>query len=522
MSRQMIGREEPKPPANIEAEAALIGAILCENSVAAKLPHQLKPEHFFEPLHRRIFAQAIELISGGRIANPVTLKPFFDDDEAMKAVGGVGYLAQLTGSSAGIIGAKDFAKQIIELAGRRELIQSLEEQIAAARDVERHFAGEGGSTFDLADLADWSRTDAKPKEFVLPGYVPAREVTLLSGAGGASKSTFGQQLATCVAAGRPMLGIDVRAMSAIYVTCEDDFDRLHWMQRHLAVALDVELSSLVGHLHLASLRGRIGNELGVFDQAGRIQPTASFSALSATISATRAGLVILDNASHLFAGNENDRGQVTQFVNLLYSLVARTGCTIVLVGHGNKAGDSFSGSTAWLNAVRSQIVIARPDGSMDPDERVLTLGKANYARQGTELRFRWHNFALRLDDELPVDTRAEMAATMQANSDNDLFLACLSERTRQRRSVSEKPSKNYAPVVFATMPESRRIGKERLDAAMDRLFRIGRIERAELWRGDDRKTVFGLRETPNWGAGNAAGNGAETPCVNAGNDHGNH
>lgn len=56
---------------------------------------------------------------------------------------------------------------------------------------------------------------------------------------------------------------------------------------------------------------------------------------------------------------------------------------------------------------------------------------------------------------------------------------------------------------------------------MDRLFRIGRIEHAELWRGDDRKTVFGLRETPNWGAGNGAGNGAETLRANAGNDHEN-
>lgn len=90
--------------------------------------------------------------------------------------------------------------------------------------------------------------------------------------------------------------------------------------------------------------------------------------------------------------------------------------------------------------------------------------------------------------------------------------------TVERRPVSEKPSKGFAPLVFTRMPESRGIGKPRLEQAMDRLFRIGRIERAELWRGPDRKAVYGLREIPGWGAGNVAGNGAQTLCANAGNE----
>src|SRR3546814_12435277 len=61
------------------------------------------------------------LIERNSIATPVTLKPYFEADEAMKAVGGVGYLAQLTGSGAGLIGARDFARQIFDLALLREL-----------------------------------------------------------------------------------------------------------------------------------------------------------------------------------------------------------------------------------------------------------------------------------------------------------------------------------------------------------------------------------------------------------------
>lgn len=373
--------------------------------------------------------------------------------------------------------------------------------------------------FAIFDLEAWSRQPAEPTEFIMPGYVPAREVTLISGAGGANKSTFGQQLATCCAAGVDMLGIRVRSVSTLYLTAEDDERRLHWLQDHICRALDVPIASLAGKLHLGSLRGRLGNQLGSFDLANRLAPTETYHMLRATIERTGAGLVILDNAAHLFAGNENDRQQVTAFTNLLYAICRDHGATVALVSHSNKAGDSYSGSTAWVNAVRSQIVLEKPKDAVDPDERALTLGKANYARQGDELRFRWHNFALILADDLPEDERAGLAQVARDSADNDLFLACLDEMTRQQRPVSEKSGRNFAPVVFARMPESRNIGRDRIDAAMERLFRIGIIERAELWRGPDRKPVFGLRRRPIEGAGNAAGNGAETRCANAGNGH---
>lgn len=113
--------DERQLPRNIEAEAAFLGAILIDNRVVEDLPVALNPEHFFEPLHGRIFQQTMALIERNSIATPVTLKPYFEADEAMKAVGGVGYLAQLTGSGAGLIGARDFARQIFDLALLREL-----------------------------------------------------------------------------------------------------------------------------------------------------------------------------------------------------------------------------------------------------------------------------------------------------------------------------------------------------------------------------------------------------------------
>lgn len=115
------GSQNTELPRNIEAEAAFLGALLIDNRVAEDLPVALTSAHFFEPLHGRIFAQTMALIERNMVANPVTLKPFFEADEAMKMLGGPAYLAQLTGSGAGLIGARDFARQIFDLALLREL-----------------------------------------------------------------------------------------------------------------------------------------------------------------------------------------------------------------------------------------------------------------------------------------------------------------------------------------------------------------------------------------------------------------
>lgn len=332
------------------------------------------------------------------------------------------------------------------------------------------------ATFPIADLAAWSRTSAVPTPFYMAGHIPLGEVTLLTGAGGGNKSTFGQQLATCSAAGLAMLGVDVVHGPALYITAEDHEDRLHWMQEHICRALGADMAKLAGKLFLASIRGRLNNELATFDADGRLQPREAFQLVRSTIEATAARLLVLDNVAHLFAGNENDRAQVTAFINLLYVLCRELGVTILLIAHRNKAGDSYSGSTAWLNAVRSQLVIERPEGSPDPDARVMTIGKANYARPDQQLAFRWHDFALVLDSDLPDDRRAELAAAAAAGGDNAVFLACLDARTRDGLVVSPNVSPNYAPTQFEAMPAAKGIGRDRLRHAMERLLMLGTIE----------------------------------------------
>jgi replicative DNA helicase len=109
-------------PHNIEAEMAFLGALLIDNRVAEDVQLKLRAEHFFEPLHGRIYQRLLELLNRNVVVTPVTLKPYFEADAAMAELGGVSYLAELTGNSAGLIGARDFADQIYDLALLRELV----------------------------------------------------------------------------------------------------------------------------------------------------------------------------------------------------------------------------------------------------------------------------------------------------------------------------------------------------------------------------------------------------------------
>jgi replicative DNA helicase len=109
-------------PQNIEAEAAMLGAMMIDNRLADDLVDTLDPDHFFEPLHGRIFAAIRTLRSNDMLATPVTLRPMFEADAGMRELGGPAYLAQLTGSGAGLLGAREFAKQIYDLAMLRTLV----------------------------------------------------------------------------------------------------------------------------------------------------------------------------------------------------------------------------------------------------------------------------------------------------------------------------------------------------------------------------------------------------------------
>ncbi|MFQ5774528.1 MAG: replicative DNA helicase [Kiloniellaceae bacterium] len=111
-----------QPPVNYEAEQALLGAILANNRAFEKVADFLRPEHFADEVHGRIFEACGKLIERGQIANAVTLKNLFEQDDALTDVGGARYLADLQENYVTIINAAHYGRTIHDLHLRRELI----------------------------------------------------------------------------------------------------------------------------------------------------------------------------------------------------------------------------------------------------------------------------------------------------------------------------------------------------------------------------------------------------------------
>jgi replicative DNA helicase len=136
---------EPAPiyrtaPHNIEAEQALIGAILVNNEAYYRVSDFLEPRHFFEPAHQRIFELATTLIRAGKVASPVTLKTFLPADADIAGLTLSQYLARLAAEATTVINAQDYGRTISDLSLRRSLIQIGEDMVNVAFDAPVDFS----------------------------------------------------------------------------------------------------------------------------------------------------------------------------------------------------------------------------------------------------------------------------------------------------------------------------------------------------------------------------------------------
>ncbi len=111
------------PPHNIEAEQALLGALLVNNVTYEKVGELLAPEHFYDPVHGRIYGAISTLVNRGQIADPKTLRGVFEHDPALEAVGGANYLVDLAANIVTIFNVADYAQLIHDMYLRRQLIE---------------------------------------------------------------------------------------------------------------------------------------------------------------------------------------------------------------------------------------------------------------------------------------------------------------------------------------------------------------------------------------------------------------
>jgi RecA-family ATPase/5S rRNA maturation endonuclease (ribonuclease M5) len=231
------------------------------------------------------------------------------------------------------------------------------------------------------------------REWIVKDWLPKGYVTALYGDGGVGKSLLAQQLMISLATGKPWMDVMLTQRKVYALMCEDDSDELWRRQCAINTAYGLAMEDLFD-LKLVS---RVGNNnlLMTFDgqDAGKLTPF--FDTLLIDIVDFGAEVIILDTAADLFAGNENNRSQVRQFVQNACARIARESKgAVLLCAHpsdsGITRGTGTGGSTAWNNTVRSRWYLSHnfSDEAL-PNQRILSRKKSNYSASKEDMDLLW-------------------------------------------------------------------------------------------------------------------------------------
>ena len=194
---------------------------------------------------------------------------------------------------------------------------------------------------------------APPPEFIWDGYLPRGVVTLMGAHGGTGKSTIALMLAVCAALGLLLFGVGTAQISTLFVSLEDGVNIVRHRLAHICRQWGIDPLALEGRLHIVD--GTEHPELFSAETRGDGQTTATYAELRKLVQMEGVGLVVVDNASDAFGGDEIQRRQVRAFMRALVMIARLTDCAVLLLAHVDKntsrnmkpeGGEGYSGSTA--------------------------------------------------------------------------------------------------------------------------------------------------------------------------------
>jgi RecA-family ATPase len=345
-------------------------------------------------------------------------------------------------------------------------------------------------SLDPLDLVDPLRFEGLPlpqRQWIWGDWIPLRAVTALYGDGGTGKSLLAQQLMTACATGRPFLDHDVARCRVLGVFCEDDNDELQRRQASINEGLGLYFADLENVRWVS----RVGqdNLLMTFGADGRGESSPFFFQIESAAKELGAQLIVIDTAADTFAGNENIRPQVRQFINLLTRLAHSADAAVILLAHpsqtGKTTGSGDGGSTAWNNSVRSRLYLKRPEApageAIDADKRILARVKANYAAVGVELTLRYESGAFRNEVEDEGADGDGISRAPRHRESETAFMQGMNELLgKNLRCNVHKGQANYAPKTLREKTSCcATFTEEELTGAMNRLIKTGRIASVE-------------------------------------------
>lgn len=376
------------------------------------------------------------------------------------------------------------------------------------------------AAFVALDIQGFGTAEPPPKKYVVSGMLPHGHLALLGAHGGAGKSLLALTFCAHVACGRPWAGIDVVQGRAAFVSLEDPADVV--LRRLCRIADTYRLDFGLIEENLLILDGTTGDGvLGtVADAFGSraFTATAAFEELRDQVAG--AALVVVDNASDAYDGNENDRRHVRAFMRLLAQLARENDASVLLLAHIDKLaarqgsnGNTYSGSTAWHNSARSRFALVDVDGVVE-----LRHEKHQFGKLSDTTRLVWN-----ADGVLVPSGATAAAATGRDDSDDASVTAALRAASASRVNVpTARTGPATAQHVLSTFselsPELRdAFGRDRFWAAIARLTRQG-IVSFETYRNENRKErerIVCAGSAPNEPAHVSPGTRAVAGCANA-------
>lgn len=372
---------------------------------------------------------------------------------------------------------------------------------ASQRQIELDFASEAlaqqsdalGSPKGILQVttpADWSNEPPQEMKWLVEHRIPAGDVTILTGDGGAGKTEIALQLALALAleAGE-WLGAKCDVGPVLFVSAEEPPEEIRRRAERIAATLQGDLKSNRHlYIHFPPLDecafARVSTK-------GLLLFTPEFDRLSVWIRSRRPALVVVDAIVAVFDAPNYDRRFVRQFISKLRMLARETGTTFLLLDHpsvsGMQEGSGRTGSTDWNNAVRSRMYLKIEKNVSAA--RTLEVVKSNRHQAGEKLRLQWdgRTFTPEPDPGSPESIAANEAI-------DALFIKLLAARIAEGRPVGPSPSANYAPTVFSKDPGAQGVRKGAFIASMDRLLKVGTIFIAETGPPSRRRRHLELRQ----------------------------
>lgn len=245
---------------------------------------------------------------------------------------------------------------------------------AGSQDEPEHEPG------DVQPL-DWKAlqgVEPEPISWAIQGWLPHRHVTLLAANGGVGKSNLSLQMAVSLAMGQQFMGLDTQQGKVLVISGEDDKTLVHLRVRNICKDAGVSMGDLVDRIVVYDMT----QHDCVLWRDGL--PTERMQWLAEEVMHHKPDVVILDNASDLYADNENDRTAVRGFLRCLKTIAGASHAAILLLAHVDKASvrsgagqdtdSTFSGSTAWNNSARSRWAMVT---GQDKNEVIIKHEKCN-------------------------------------------------------------------------------------------------------------------------------------------------